>query len=204
MILNLGVSLEGREDMQIALSTLKLSIQKQIVASAVRSAAGPIATDLRKQLRHISRASPRGTFTLAKNIRTRISRSKTGIPTVKSITGARRRVVGPEISSIPNPRHKHRLRKPLPSQKDEGPLATQKKVSGKTKFRVPTRYFHFLERGFTNWQTGRRIPPKAPMRIAIHRNRAESARRFEETFWRGIIRESLRGGAYIHQPTLET
>lgn len=202
-MIRLGVSLHGNKEAQRALSSLKISIQKSIVASAVRSAAGPIAVDLRKQLRQISRASPRGTGTLAKNIITKISRSRTGKPTIQAVTGAKRREKGPIIRGIHDRRvRKHRLRKPLPDQPDEGKTGLKAPKLDNPKFRVPTRYFHFLERGFTNWQTGRRIPPKAPMRIALHRNRTASMKRFEDTLWRGIIRESLRGNSYTYAPSL--
>lgn len=195
MLAQLGVQLYGVPEMSLALSTLKISIQKRIVHSAVRSASGPAAVALRKQLRAISRASDRGTFTLARGIATKVSRSQKGTPTIKAITGAKRRVQGPDISSIAR-RKPSRRAKPLPSQRDEGKADLKKRGVGATKFRVPTRYFHFLERGFTNWNTGRRIPPKAPMRIAIRQTRTQAQQRFKDTLWRGIIRETMRANRY--------
>lgn len=209
MLANLGVHLEGSEDLKLVLATLKISIQKKVIASAVRSAAGPVARDLRKQLRAISRASPVGTFTLARNIGTKILRQKKGLPKIVALVGPKTKVQGPALDSIKRKTPPRRA-KPLPSQTDEGARATlanlrkaQGKKSGTVEFRVPSRYFHFIERGFTNWQTGRRIPPKAPMRIAARRQTSESIRRFRFTAQRGIIRESLRASRYSRPQTLK-
>jgi len=198
MILQLGVSLEGHTEFKLLLSTLRISLQKKITASAVRSAAGPLAVDLRKQIRAISRASPTGTYTLARNIVIKMVRARQGEPTIKAVIGARRRVRGPALDAIARRRPSKRA-EALPSQEDEGSRKTlarirqrQGKKSIKNKFRVPSRYFHFLERGFTNWQTGRRIAPKAPMRIAMRRAQALSQQRFHEQMVRGIIRETFR------------
>lgn len=180
MLPELSIAFTPTHPIAQALAGFPDAIQKTLMRQSVLSAMRPLRRAARTYLK-LATAGSRWSTGAAYRSLDIIVRQKPGTMTTYGVVGARRGHM-----------EQHSVWSYIP-RREGGPA-----WGDAIRRRVPTRYLHLAEKGFTHWMTGKRVKGRLFLQRAITNGKGAATVAFEQTLTRGVNRHLAALAGRLH------